>query len=338
MDVLETIVTNDYLRFLFIFAGSILLANIVHFFLRKYLRRRTKETKEIVYLKLLSVAVKPMYMLAIVSGLHFALKSLTFLDETAIYWLDNIFYIAFVLVTALLLSNSIRVLLRSWLKKQKQIEKVPQLIDKGITIILFLIAGVIILDNFGVQTSPLLATLGVTGLAVGLALQGTLSNLFAGFHIISDKPIQIGDFIQITPEAAGYVIDIGWRATRIRTLENTIIIIPNKQIAETMITNFTSLSATKLEETIAVINGSISTSTNLKKAEEIILLSAKNVQKQMKTISKSEPELRFLQMKDTSISFRVYIKVKEHKDKMEVSHELIKELKNNFDKEGIKIN
>ena len=239
-------------------------------------------------------------------------------------------------MTALLLSNSIRILLRSWLRKQKQKEKVPQVIDKGIIAILFFIAGVIILDHFGVQTSPLLATLGVTGLAVGLALQGTLANLFAGFHIISDKPIQIGDYIQLNPEVVGYVIDIGWRATRIRTVENTIIIIPNKQIAESIITNYTSLSETKLEEITIGINGSISATANLQKAEESILQSAKNVQKRLKTL-KSDPEVKFLQIKETNITFRVYIKVKEQKEKIEVCHELIKELKKNFGMEGIKI-
>ena len=336
MAVFEGIIPNEYLRFFIIFIGSILLANIIHFFLRRYLQRRTKETKEKVYLRLLSVAIKPIYMLAIVSGLHFALKSLSFLSKTVIIWLDNIFYISFVLVTALLLSNSIRILLRSWLRKQKQKEKVPQVIDKGIIAILFFIAGVIILDHFGVQTSPLLATLGVTGLAVGLALQGTLANLFAGFHIISDKPIQIGDYIQLNPEVVGYVIDIGWRATRIRTVENTIIIIPNKQIAESIITNYTSLSETKLEEITIGINGSISATANLQKAEESILQSAKNVQKRLKTL-KSDPEVKFLQIKETNITFRVYIKVKEQKEKREVCHELIKELKKNFDMEGIKI-
>lgn len=79
---------------------------------------------------------------------------------------------------------------------------------------------------------PLVTTLGLGGLAVGLALQATLANIFAGLHIISDKPIDIGDFIEL-PDAniSGYVEDIGCRSTKVKTLPTQIVIVPNSGLA-----------------------------------------------------------------------------------------------------------
>jgi len=124
-----------------------------------------------------------------------------------------------------------------WLKVQKQFQKTPKLISTVVSIVIYLIAFLMILRYLNVEITPLVATLGLGGLAVGLALHNTLSNFFAGVYIISDRPINVGDYIEMDGNIAGYVEDIGWRSTRIKTLPNTIVVVPNSKIAESVIVN-----------------------------------------------------------------------------------------------------
>jgi small-conductance mechanosensitive channel len=102
-----------------------------------------------------------------------------------------------------------------------------------------LVVGLLVLlDALGVQITPLLTALGVGGLAVALALQDTLSNLFAGIHLLADRPIRVGDYVRIADNIEGYVVDVGWRSTRVRMLQNNVVIVPNKRVAESIITNY----------------------------------------------------------------------------------------------------
>lgn len=104
--------------------------------------------------------------------------------------------------------------------------------------LVFIIGFLILLSALGIAITPILTALGVGGLAVALALQDTLSNLFAGVHLLADKPIRVGDYAKLAEGVEGFVVDIGWRSTRFRTLANNTIIVPNKKVAESMITNF----------------------------------------------------------------------------------------------------
>ncbi|MBM65780.1 MAG: mechanosensitive ion channel protein [Myxococcales bacterium] len=95
----------------------------------------------------------------------------------------------------------------------------------------------VLLQTLGVAITPLLTALGVGGLAVALALQDTLSNLFAGVHILMEKPFSPKDFIRLSSGLEGWVQDINWRTTRIRTRTQNLVVIPNREIAGTTILN-----------------------------------------------------------------------------------------------------
>src|SRR2546429_9693441 len=96
----------------------------------------------------------------------------------------------------------------------------------------------VLLSALGIHIAPILTALGVGGLAVALALQDTLSNLFAGMHLLADRPIRVGDYVKIADSVEGYVVDVGWRSTRVRMLQNNVVVVPNKKVAESIITNY----------------------------------------------------------------------------------------------------
>jgi small-conductance mechanosensitive channel len=99
--------------------------------------------------------------------------------------------------------------------------------------------AVLVSDAFGVSLAPALTALGVGSLAVALALQDTLSNFFSGLYLVVDKPVRPGDFVRVDPNYEGYVDSIGWRSTRLRTLGDNIVIIPNATLSKAVITNYT---------------------------------------------------------------------------------------------------
>ena len=96
----------------------------------------------------------------------------------------------------------------------------------------------VVLSALGIEITPILTALGVGGLAVALALQDTLSNFFAGVHLLADRPIRVGDYVKIADNVEGYVADVGWRSTRVRTLLHMVVVVPNKRVAESIITNY----------------------------------------------------------------------------------------------------
>jgi small-conductance mechanosensitive channel len=102
----------------------------------------------------------------------------------------------------------------------------------------FVLGALWMLLSFHVNVTPILTALGVGGLAVALALQDTLSNLFAGFYVAVARQVRLGDYIKLNTGEAGYVTDIGWRATTIRELANNLIVVPNSKLAQAIVTNY----------------------------------------------------------------------------------------------------
>lgn len=102
----------------------------------------------------------------------------------------------------------------------------------------FGIGLMILLRLWGVSITPMLTALGVGGIAVALALQDTLSNIFAGVHLLVEGPLNVGDYVRVGPEEEGTVTDIGWRTTRIHTTNNTMLVVPNKTITNGTLINF----------------------------------------------------------------------------------------------------
>jgi len=100
------------------------------------------------------------------------------------------------------------------------------------------IGALIILDQLKININPLIAGLGLSGLAVALALQPTLANLFAGTYVMTEGVITPGDYIEMENGITGYVVDVGWRSTRLRTWHNNLVVVPNAKFAETIITNY----------------------------------------------------------------------------------------------------
>ena len=330
---MQNLIQNEYFQFLLIAIGSAIFAKTFHFALTKYVKKITEKTKTDIDDIILKIITKPLYALIILIGSYFGLKTLSEIEQYFL-WIDKIFFASATLTIFMIISKILSLLISRWLKNKQDFEKTPKLIIKIVNIIIYLIAILIILNYVGIEITPIVASLGIGGLAIGLALQSTLSNFFAGLHIISDRPVSVGDFIELERGISGFVEDIGWRSTKIRTLPNNIVIIPNSKLAESIITN---QSIPQLERS-AVVQCGVSYDSNLDKVERVTIDTARQIQKTIPGAVKTfEPLVRFHTFADSNINFSIILRVETPTSKFLVTHEFIKALKKKYDQEGIEI-
>jgi len=208
-------------------------------------------------------------------------------------------------------------------------------IFKNFTRWLILLIGVlIILQALGVSITPLITALGVGGLAVALALQDSLSNLFAGIHLIVARNIKTGDYIKLDSGEEGYVTDITWRNTSIRALPNNIIIVPNRKLADTIVTNFYQPE----REMSILVQVGVSYDSDLEKVEKVTIEVAKEVMRRVEgAIPKFEPFIRYHTFADFSINFTVILRGGEFVNQYLIKHEFIKRLHKRYATEDIDI-
>lgn len=335
--MLEMVYSNPYVIFLAMVAGSVIAARIVYFILDKWIHILTRKTKTDLDDIILDNTKGPTYVILIAVGVYHAIKTLPFIDPYMGY-VKGAFFIIAVITAAWIIQRIVNILIPRWLVVSKSFEKTPKILSRVINGAVYFIGILIILDHFEVAITPLVTTLGIGGIAVGLALQDTLSNFFAGVHLISDKPIQMGDFIEVegagATHIAGYVEDIGWRSSKIKTLQENIVIVPNAKLAQSVITN---CSMPKSALWFSVPCG-VSYDMDLDKVEKIALEAADHVKKHVKGVPKGfEPSVRFNSFGDSNINFNIGMQAESFSDKFLITHELIKEVKRRFDKSRVEI-
>ncbi|OKI85419.1 mechanosensitive ion channel protein [Streptomyces sp. CB02414] len=205
----------------------------------------------------------------------------------------------------------------------------------NITRILVLAIGfLVMLQTLGVSIAPLLTALGVGGLAVALALQDTLANLFAGIHILASKTVQPGDYIQLDSGEDGYVEDINWRQTTVRELSNNLVVIPNSQLAKSNMTNFM-----RPEQKLTIlVQAGVAYDSDLDHVERVTTEVVAEVMTEIAgAVPDHEPAVRFHTFGDSRIGFTIILGVGEFSDQYRIKHEFIKRLHKRYRAEGIRI-
>jgi len=266
-------------------------------------------------------------------GLYFALE-LTMLPENIIGIIAKGLLALGIFSITLVLANIISQAIRVYSSKIESTLPVTSL-TQNISRVIILGTGIlIIINSLGISITPILATLGIGGLAVALALQETLTNLFSGFHITVARQIKIGDYIKLDSDEEGYVIDINWRTTKIRMLPNNVVLIPNEKLTKAIVTNYYLPE----KEMAVLVNLGVHYNSDLKKVEAVTCEVAKEI---MKTVPGGvpgfEPFIRYNTFGDSSIGFTVILRAKEFVDQYLIKHEFIKKLHEEYKKEGITI-
>jgi small-conductance mechanosensitive channel len=209
------------------------------------------------------------------------------------------------------------------------------LLSKFSGAIIYATAVILALDTLGVNVMPFIAGAGVAGIAIGFAAKDTLSNLIAGVLLIIDRPFEVGDRIEVWSAPAGSatwgdVIAIGLRATKIKTTDNIVIIIPNNEIMKRDIVNYTIISTN-----IRVrINVGVAYDADIEKAKDLIL----DVADAVDWISKSPaPKVVVRSFGESSVDLQLRVWIDDARKRMDTVSYVIDKIKTAFDKHGIEI-
>ncbi len=207
-------------------------------------------------------------------------------------------------------------------------------LSRLLNIVIWGIGILMIMDILGISLTPILASLGIAGLAIGLALQDTLSNFFAGLYILINQPVRLGHYVELENGLKGYVDSIGWRETRIRTLPNNTVVVPNSKLSQSIITNY----YLPQEEMACLVQVGVSYDSDLEKVERATIEVGKKIlEKVTGGVKTFDPFIRYHTFDDFSINFTVILRVSEFVDKYLVTHEFIKALHKRYKEEGIEI-
>lgn len=252
--------------------------------------------------------------------------------EAIILKLPNFAVAILVLIVFYFIAKGLKKLSHKVLFNKISEESIKQMLSKmvyGVVILIgfFIALGVMQLDK--VLTS-VLAGAGVVGLAIGLALQGTLSNTFSGLMLSFMPKIRIGDFIE-TQNDSGYVEEINLRNVTIRRTDNEFVIIPNIVFIEHPFTNYSLSNRSRVD-----VSCGVGYESDLQKVEDLVIAA---ITENFEQKPNEGVEFFYKEFGDSSINFvtRFWIESEKPKPKLEAQHKAIKLIKKNFDEAGINI-
>lgn len=208
-------------------------------------------------------------------------------------------------------------------------------IARGLTRgLVFGLGVLVLLGTMGISVTPVLASLGVTSLAVALALQPTLENFFSGVQLLIDKPFRVGDYIELDSGEQGWVEKIGWRSTWVKLLANNVVIIPNTQVSSSRITNYDY----PVGELSVLVECGVHYDSDLKHVQQITLEVARNILSQVEGAQPEfDPLCNFHTFADSSINFTVVLRAKQYVNNFVLKSEFIKALHARYAQENITI-
>ena len=317
-----------------ILIGFIVAGYALRFVLKIYITKLTRKTKTKIVDIIIDAIKVPIVAIFLIIGIRFALEHAPFIPTEIIRYFPTISYLLILLIATWCTARIITGILRYYGTVRPSVRTLVPTLQKIMKIIVFFVGFVLILDGLGIQVTALVAAFGIAGLAIAFALQGTLSEFFAGIYIMSDRPVRVGDYIELESGQKGYVVDIGWRSTKIRELPNNIIVVPNSKMAGTIVTNYYLPEP----QMACLVQVGVAYNSDLEKVERVTIDVGKKVLKKVTGgVPEFVPFIRYHTFSDFSINFTVILRVNEFVDKYLITHEFVKELHKRYKKEGIEI-
>ena len=328
-----------------IVAGSILAAvltaSLFHFAIVPLALRITHRTPTDLDTQIVRAARWPLNLAIVVLGIYLAFSIPLDLTSRQQEIADTIAKAAGLLVaTSLVLRVASRTL--NWYLQNlaartpgEMDDRLVPMVRRVVVILISGIGGLLVLDTLGIPISPLIAGLGLGGLAVALAIQPTLSNLFAGAYVITEGVITPGDYIELEGSVAGYVVEVSWRSTRVRTWGNNLVVIPNAKFAETIFTNYQQPTP----PVNVYLTCGVSYESDLDRVEAV----SREV---MGNLLETDPNgvkeygawFGFESFGDSNVVFWLFLQAKHRLASFELQSALIRDLQQRFTEEGIVIN
>jgi small-conductance mechanosensitive channel len=238
----------------------------------------------------------------------------------------------FVFSLASVISNLTIGFLKVYVKSRNIILPPSEFVFDIMKLIFYILGFITVLNIWNVPIIHFITTFGIGTLAISLALQGTLSNFFAGLNIIVSKNLEIGDCVKLENGEEGIIKDISWLNTIIERPDGTYIIIPNLRLFNSILINYKNLKDLK----VLSIPVKISFLNDIKKVEKITNEVLEEIYNNTSYVDKNfKPFFRFVEFSESYIRFNVYLKVSNYQSREILIDQFLKKLKERYDKENI---
>ncbi|MFC1740941.1 mechanosensitive ion channel family protein [Nanoarchaeota archaeon] len=319
----------DWLFSLLIILGSIVLGKILYWIFGGTIKKLTKKTKTKLDDIIIDMIEEPIVFAIALVGIWFGLQQLV-LPEVIFTWLGKVYHVLIIMNVAWLITRLFDSLYTEYLmplaakSKTDLDDQLLPIVKKGTKIIVWLIAIVVALNNAGYDVTAVLAGLGIGGLALAMAAKDTISNIFGGFTIFTDKPFKIGDRVKI----AGYdgmIKEIGVRSSRLQTLEGRMVTIPNSTFTNSPVENVTVEPSRKV-----VLNIGLTYDTKPKKMEQAMKM-LKQIAKKNRNVEE-KILLSFNAFNDSAMNILFIYYIAKGKDILETQTQVNTEILSQFNK------
>lgn len=317
---LDEVIKSKYTHSLSTLVLFFIGAKLITFIAEKYILKLTAKTKTDVDDLLVKKTRGPVSLLLFILGMKLAIIPLGLEEKIDIILHQSISTLS-ILVLMYLLISVFDIIIRAWVrrraeKKESEIDENLIKISSKTSRAVFVILGLLfILRIWHIQIGPLLASLGIIGIAVAFGLQNTLGNIFGGVSLLLDRSIKVGDIVKIDEDTAGTVLDVGLRATKIKTWDNELIIIPNGKLAGVNIKNY----VLPTPQARIIVPFSVAYGSNVGKVKKIVMGEIKKLDNLDKN---DDPRVMFLEMGSSSLNFKAFVWLRSYKERFATKEKL----------------
>lgn len=320
---------------------SMVFAAIVHFAMFPLITRLTHQTPTELDDILIRAARWPVNVGIIVLGIYLSLTLTLDLPDQVQSIINVVVEAAGALLLVMLfgrlVSRGMDWAIEEQSKKARQTvdPRLLMMLRRVLVGVIYTLGLLLVINALGIPISPLIAGLGLGGVAVALAIQPTLSNLFAGTYVMTEGVVSPGDYIEMEGGVAGYVLEVGWRSTRLRTWGNNLVVVPNARFAETIITNY-------YEPTPPV---NVYLTCGVSYDSDLALVESVSIDVMDQVLDSSPHGVKeygsyfgYENFGDSNVDFWLFVQARDRLASFELRSELINRLHSRFDEEGIVIN
>tara|TARA_Y100000310_G_scaffold174705_1_gene174831 strand:- start:8028 stop:9098 length:1071 start_codon:yes stop_codon:yes gene_type:complete len=332
---LNDLVGNVYVQSLLVFILFLFLASVMLIVYRKYVKKIASKTKTKVDDIILEKSEMPLFYMLILFGIKLAIKPLNITNLSIQKGINTLV----VIIMGYIVVSFVNTVIKLWGKKIAERTKstfddeILPLIQSLSKVFVGLIVLLIVLDIWSIKIGPLLASLGIAGLAVAFAMQTSLGNIFGSISLILDKTFKVKDVIQLESGEIGQIVGIGLRSTKIKTFDNELLIVPNGMLATSKIKNLAKPNnVLRLVLPIGVAYGS-----DIDKVKKTLLSTLKNVEGVVHGNEKRKPLVRFNKMNDFSLDFDLVFFIENYKERFDISDRILTKAYNELNKKKIDI-
>lgn len=331
----EQYIQNDYLRALVIILLVFIVLKLFVYLVSKILLKLTQKTKTDLDDIILEKSSKPLSFVILIIGLRLALAEIPLPEATQITIFKIVFSLIIIAGSYLAYFILDLFLFRGWKKFVKKTESrlddsLVNLFQGVLKFAWIVVLFLYLLNYWEVEIGPFLAGLGIGGIAIAFALQSSLSNIFGGISLILDRTVRVGDLVSLEDGTQGTIMHIGLRSTKLKTFDNEIVIVPNSKMSEGKIQNI-ALPEPKIR---IVIPFGVAYGSNIEKVKKVVL---KEIKKISHFIETPEPQVRFLEMADSSLNFKAYFYINTFEDKLSSIDQANTRIYNALNKNNIEI-